>query len=187
MYFHQISLNIYTRMPFSIDRNDWKIASMKALDNTTQKMMFCIRNFFSKCDQICTCVFCYICWTSSKWKTFFVQCFIFDTQICLIYPKYWSKTFQYISVKKYKPLKRHIYKKRKDSLKTRAVFLTFSFELEIYGVYVQRIHQNSERWWLLWGIIQWKWLLGCFRATFCCYDYVANASEAVQKIATDPD
>ena len=29
-----------------------------------------------------------------------------------------------------------------------------------------------------------KMTLGCL-ATFCCYDYGANASEAVEKIATD--
>ena len=44
------------------------------------------------------------------------------------------------------------HKERKDSLKIRVVLLIFSLELEIYGVAVQSIHQNSEKWWLLWGI-----------------------------------
>ena len=39
----------------------------------------------------------------------------------------------------------HSQKKRKDSLETRAVLLIFSFELEISGVAVQNIHQNSEK------------------------------------------
>ena len=32
------------------------------------------------------------------------------------------------------------YEKRKDSLETRAALLTFSLELDIFGVAVQRIH-----------------------------------------------
>ena len=35
-------------------------------------------------------------------------------------------------------------------------------KFEISGVAVERIHQNNKRWWLLWGIAQWKWLWGCF-------------------------
>ena len=42
----------------------------------------------------------------------------------------------------------HSHKKRKDNLETRAVLLIISLELEISGVAVQRIHQNSEKWWL---------------------------------------
>ena len=37
---------------------------------------------------------------------------------------------------------------------------------------------------VLWGIAQWKWLWGCL-SDFCCYEYGANASEGVQKIASD--
>ena len=40
----------------------------------------------------------------------------------------------------------HSHKKRKDSLETRAVLLIFSLKLEISGVAVQSIHQNSEKW-----------------------------------------
>ena len=46
----------------------------------------------------------------------------------------------------------HSHKKRKDSLETQAVLLLFSLELKISEVAVQSIHQNSEKWWLLWGI-----------------------------------
>ena len=56
----------------------------------------------------------------------------------------------------------HGHEKRKDSLETQAVLSIFSLELEISGATVQRIHQNSEKWWLLWGITQWKWLWRCF-------------------------
>ena len=38
----------------------------------------------------------------------------------------------------------HSHKKRNDSLETRAVLLIFSLELEISGVAVQSIHQNSK-------------------------------------------
>ena len=48
----------------------------------------------------------------------------------------------------------HSHKKRKDSLETRAVLLIFSTELEIFGVAVQSIHQNSEKWRLLLGTAQ---------------------------------
>ena len=45
------------------------------------------------------------------------------------------------------------HKKQKDSLKTPAVLLTFSLELEIsWVIHKRRIHQNSEKWWLFWGI-----------------------------------
>ena len=45
---------------------------------------------------------------------------------------------------KFAPLQ-HSHKKRKDSLETRAVLLVFWLELEISGVAVQEIHQNSEK------------------------------------------
>ena len=43
----------------------------------------------------------------------------------------------------------HSHKKRKDSLEARAALLIFSLELEISGVAVQSMHQNSEKWRLL--------------------------------------
>ena len=46
----------------------------------------------------------------------------------------------------------HSHKKREGSLETRAVLLMLSLELEISGVVVKRIHQNSEKWWI-WGEI----------------------------------
>ena len=48
----------------------------------------------------------------------------------------------------------HGHKKRKDSPETRAVLLIFWLELEISGVAVQSIHQNSEKWRLLLGTAQ---------------------------------
>ena len=44
----------------------------------------------------------------------------------------------------------------------------------------QKIRQNSKKWWLLWEIARWKWLWS-FLVNFCCYEYGANPSEAVQK------
>ena len=43
----------------------------------------------------------------------------------------------------------HSHKKQKNSLETQVVLLIFSLELEISGVAVQRIHQNSKKWQLL--------------------------------------
>ena len=60
------------------------------------------------------------------------------------------------------------------------VSLIFSFELEISGI-VQRIHQNSEKWWLLLSENDFEGVL----ATFFCYDQGVKASQAVQKIAKD--
>ena len=60
----------------------------------------------------------------------------------------------------------------------------FSLELEISGVAVQSIHQNSEKWWLLWGLLSEN-NFEAVLANFCCYDDGAKAFEAVQKIATD--
>ena len=40
---------------------------------------------------------------------------------------------------------KHSHKKRKDGLETRAILLIFSPELEIFGVAVQSIYQNSEK------------------------------------------
>ena len=39
----------------------------------------------------------------------------------------------------------HSHKKRKDSLETRVALFIFLLELEISGVDVQSIHQNSEK------------------------------------------
>ena len=41
---------------------------------------------------------------------------------------------------------KHSHKNRKDSLETRAVLLLYLLELEISGVAVQSIHQNSKKW-----------------------------------------
>ena len=43
---------------------------------------------------------------------------------------------------------------------------------------IQKINQNSKKWWLLWGIGQWKWLWGCFSQFLLLWRYYsANASE----------
>ena len=47
-----------------------------------------------------------------------------------------------------------VIKKRKDTLETWAVLLIFLLELEISGVAVQGIHQNSEKWRRLLGTAQ---------------------------------
>ena len=41
---------------------------------------------------------------------------------------------------------KHSYKKRIDSLETQAVLLMLLLELEIFGVAVQSIHQNTKKW-----------------------------------------
>ena len=76
---------------------------------------------------------------------------------------------------------KHSHKKWKDSLEARAMLLTFSLELEISGVAIQSIHQNSENLWLLWRIAEFETVL----AAFCCYDHSAKAYKEVYKISTD--
>ena len=51
------------------------------------------------------------------------------------------------------------------------VLLIFSLDLEISGVAVQRIHQSSEKWWLLLGLLS-KNYFEAVLTTFCCYDSV---------------
>ena len=68
-----------------------------------------------------------------------------------------------------KPLREYIFynhrhKKRKDNLETRTVLLIFLLELEIPGVTIQGMNENT---------------------IFCSYDYGENAPDAVEKIATD--
>ena len=75
----------------------------------------------------------------------------------------------------------HSHKKRKE---TRAALLIFSLELEISMVAVQRIHQNSEKWWLCEKFLSENDFEAVL-VTICCYDNGASASEAVQMIATD--
>ena len=36
------------------------------------------------------------------------------------------------------------------------------YELETFWEVVQRLHQNSKKWWLLWGLAHSKWPWGCF-------------------------
>ena len=79
----------------------------------------------------------------------------------------------------------HSHKKWKNGLETRDVLLTFLLELEIYGVAAQRIHQNSKKWLLSVEGFLSRDDYGAALAIFCCYDYNANASEAVGKIGTD--
>ena len=82
----------------------------------------------------------------------------------------------------------HSHKKRKDSLETRALLLIFLLEPELSGVVVQSTHQkhqNSEKWWLLWGIFYSENNIEAVLANLCCYDHGSKASETVQKIAID--
>ena len=51
----------------------------------------------------------------------------------------------------------HSYKKRKDSLETRAVLLIISLELEISGVAVQSIHENAKRGCFSHFLLLWPW------------------------------
>ena len=63
------------------------------------------------------------------------------------------------------------------------ILLITSLELEIFGVAIQKIHQNTKKWCLC-----EEQLIGndveAVLVNFCCYDYGANAFEAVQKIST---
>ena len=79
---------------------------------------------------------------------------------------------------------RHSHKKRKFSLETQTVLLIFLLKLEISQVAVQRIHQNSKKWWLSEEFLSGKDFEAVL-ATSCCQAYGANASDTVQKIASD--
>ena len=78
----------------------------------------------------------------------------------------------------------HSHKKRKDSLEERAVLLIFSLELESVLVAVERIHQNSKKWWLCEKLLSENDFEAVL-AAFYCYGCGTNVYEAVQEIATD--
>ena len=65
--------------------------------------------------------------------------------------------------------------------KHRSYLLIFRLELEIFDVAIQKIHQNSKKWWLCQELLREN---DFETVNFCCYDYGVNASEAVQKIST---
>ena len=73
---------------------------------------------------------------------------------------------------------KYSHKKRKNSLETRDVLLIFPFEYETSVVVVQRIHQNSKEGGFSVEVLREN-DFEAFLATFCCYDYGANASEAL--------
>ena len=79
----------------------------------------------------------------------------------------------------------HSDKKRKDSLGTQVVLLIF-FSLNLK--YLLWLHKEYIKTAKNGGFCERLLSENDFEAvlaTFCCYDYGANASEAVQKIATD--
>ena len=56
------------------------------------------------------------------------------------------------------------------------ILLIFLLELKVSGMAVQRIYQNNEKWWILWGLLSENDFEAVL-ATFSCYDYSANTSE----------
>ena len=75
----------------------------------------------------------------------------------------------------------HSHKQQKDSLETPAVLLIFSRELEISGWPCRECIKTAKNG----GFYEEMFSENNFEAvlvTFSCYDYGANASEAVQRI-----
>ena len=62
--------------------------------------------------------------------------------------------------------------------------LIFLLELEISGVATEIIHQSSKKCSFCESLLNENDFEAVL-ATFCCYDYGVNASEAVQEIATN--
>ena len=63
--------------------------------------------------------------------------------------------------------------------------MIFSLELEISGVAVQSINQNSENGGFYEELLLSEKDFEAISATFCFYNHGTNASEAVQKIAAN--
>ena len=79
----------------------------------------------------------------------------------------------------------HSHKKQKNSLETQVVLLIFLLELEIHGVTVQKIHQiKTAKNGSFCEELPSENELEAALASFCCYDYGANTSGALQKIST---
>ena len=100
--------------------------------------------------------------------------FLFFLQLGSGIPKsYWSHP------------KLHSHKERKDSLETWAVLLISLLELEISGVAIQtKVAKNTKNGGFCEELLSEN-NFEAVLATFCCYDFGANASEAIQKISTD--
>ena len=78
----------------------------------------------------------------------------------------------------------HSHNKLEDSLETRAVLLIFSSNLKYLG-WPYRAYIKTEK---NGGFCEELLSDNSFEVvltTFCCYEYDANVSEAVQRIATD--
>ena len=76
------------------------------------------------------------------------------------------------------------HQKQKDNLEMQVLSVDiFWLELEIFGVAVQRIHQNSKKNGSFCEELLGKIDFEAVLASFCCYGYGANASETVQKIS----
>ena len=73
-----------------------------------------------------------------------------------------------------------------NNLETRAVLLIFSLKLEISGV-PHRAHYRTTKSGDFCEELLSENGIEVVLSTFCCYDYGAKASEAVQKIATDQE
>ena len=128
--------------------------------------------------RISDCEFDHIYWRNPWWKTsFFVQwtmfsflpfiihCFSYLNSICVyvcerfcIYMLSWSRIVVIV-------VKLHwiiVIINGRIVWKPGPYSWYFRLNLKYQGVAVQGIHQNSEKWWLLWGIAWWKWRWGCF-------------------------
>ena len=105
-------------------------------------------NFWSYCDQSLAglCLFTEVRYRISQKKCSenFIEYFTSSKNGMAKY----VSTQNFFHVSKFQ----HSHKKRNDSLETRVVMFIFLLELEISGVAVQSLHQNCEKWWILWGI-----------------------------------
>ena len=77
----------------------------------------------------------------------------------------------------------HSHKKEKNSLETQVILLIFSLELEISGVTIQNKEyiKTAKTFSFCEDLLIVKITV---LANFCCYEYGANTSEAVQRMNT---
>ena len=80
-----------------------------------------------------------------------------------------------------------VIRNRKIVWKYRSYLLIFCLELEIFGIHHIWDTENTSKQQKMVVFVRnclVKMTLRLFLASFCCYDYGANASEADQKIST---
>ena len=100
-------------------------------------------------------------WNSETTQNLNIYLYNYQTETAIFLPTKHGKTTMACSYliflkifPSFRTFGQQYYKKESihlNSWKHRPHLLIFLIELEIFGVAIQKMHQNSKNWWLLWG------------------------------------